>query len=398
MTSEVHALLVCARVAVGTADSKELAAALGECPSVERLCDIAVRHRMLGHLHRALHSMSSPVEAGLVRRVDGLQHAVALRSTRQTGQLLRILGVLEAVGIAALPFKGPAWAQILYGESTLRHSTDIDLLVSPEDAISARQTLVDAGFVDLDPFNVKMLTGPQRVGGQIALRGADADLLVDLHWRINVALGHQLLDHPSVLSRAATVELLGRPVTCPGRLDVFLITCMEGTRDRWDSVGRLLDLGVQIQSMPRGDWDGLIGLAVAHGVRRRTLIGIDHVCRTLQLEMPASIAGPAAEDRVVRSLARSLQSDALVDRPPDGLRERLVLLRWNSATEDTRADWLSQAAARLFLPTSEDWRTLALPKWLDWLYYPLRPLRLAGKWVRRSLRGSTRSRRAPQVG
>jgi len=38
---------------------------------------------------------------------------------------------------------------------------------------------------------------------------------------------------------------------------------------------------------------------------------------------------------------------------------------------------------RFFRPGPEDWDSLALPGWAEWLYYLLRPPRLALKWLKR---------------
>ena len=33
----------------------------------------------------------------------------------------------------------------------------------------------------------------------------------------------------------------------------------------------------------------------------------------------------------------------------------------------------------LLVPGQEDWASYSLPSWLNWLYYPLRPVRLLAK-------------------
>jgi hypothetical protein len=45
------------------------------------------------------------------------------------------------------------------------------------------------------------------------------------------------------------------------------------------------------------------------------------------------------------------------------------------------------ACARLFIPTAADWRWLRLPEALFFLYYPLRPLRLALNFARQLVLG-----------
>jgi len=55
----------------------------------------------------------------------------------------------------------------------------------------------------------------------------------------------------AILQRAERASLLGRQVLCPAKPDMFLITCTNGTRDRWDTVEKLLALAVQVRTCGR---------------------------------------------------------------------------------------------------------------------------------------------------
>ena len=56
---------------------------------------------------------------------------------------------------------------------------------------------------------------------------------------------------------------------------------------------------------------------------------------------------------------------------------------WSIVTEDSAGASAQHAALRFFRPGPEDWRTVALPAGADWLYWVLRPPRLALKWAKR---------------
>jgi hypothetical protein len=91
-------------------------------------------------------------------------------------------------------------------------------------------------------------------------------------------------------------------------------------------------------------------------------------------------------DSVGRLLIRSLRPSGLTGVPSDELRERMRLLLWHTASEDRWVDGLNHSAIRLLAPTVEDWERFALPPRLEWLYYLLRPGRLAAKWLAHVLR------------
>src|SRR5262249_21888981 len=70
----------------------------------------------------------------------------AARNLKLSAALHRILDILSAEGIRAIPFKGRALAAALYGNLALRPSTDLDLLVRRPEAVRATQALVEVGY------------------------------------------------------------------------------------------------------------------------------------------------------------------------------------------------------------------------------------------------------------
>jgi hypothetical protein len=387
LSPELRALVACAQVVVDRRALAVFASALEGCPSVDRLCKAAGEQRMLGHLHRVV-TTEAVVEADtrLVERLSELQRAVALRNLRHAGVLLEIISRLEAAGVLVLPVKGPVWAQLLYGDLSLRTWSDLDLLVSRGQVDTAHRVLLEVGFADCSSFSERTIRPRWGSAGQIALGSREFGTVVDLHWALTVSVSLRGLTFEPVFARADTVELLGRLVTCPGKHDVFLVTCLEGARDLWNIVARLLDLAVQIDRVPLEEWAALLSSARAARCERRVLVGVAHVCGVLNLDIPRPVCDRLAEDPGVRALLRLLQPLRLTGASPEDLRGRLVLMRSHAWGEDRRLDRLRFVMARLFAPTTEDWETFTLPSRMEWLYYPLRLVRLGVKWCKRLLR------------
>jgi hypothetical protein len=364
-----------------------LVSALTACPSTEELCRAAVYHGMLGHLHRVLTSeASTSIDAGVGRRISELQRMLMVRNMRYAAALLEILNQLDSKGVQAVAVKGPVWAELLYGDLTSRTWSDLDLLVGRGQVARAREALQEMGFEDCGPFGERAMRSRWGDTGQIALGSRDLGLVVDLHWKLTVAVSPRGLTSEPVLARAASVTVLGEQVRCPGESDVFMITCLEGTRDLWSSVARLLDLGVLIGRTTPAGWDDLLAAARAAGCERRVLVGVGYVSRLLSVEIPDFVTARMETDRRTKALLGHLHPSYLCGAPPLDLRGRLTLFWVHAAGEDRRRDALRFVLARLFAPTTEDWDAFSLPRRMGWLYVPLRPLRLAGKWFARMLR------------
>jgi hypothetical protein len=252
LSPELRALLACARAVIDSRQPAELRMVLAACTDVEHLCKAAIDHGMLGHLHRlvaadqaTLESRQAVFESVLVNRLTELQRLSAQRNLRQTGHLLRILESLEAAGVSAMPIKGPAWGQRLYGDVTLRSWSDLDLIVAHGQALTARETLLASGFADSSPFNATILTRQRGGLGQVALSAIDQSVHLELHWEVTVGPGGQALRAETLLARAGRLQLLDRSVLSPSAVDCLLITCLNGAKDRWSSVEGLLGLAVR---------------------------------------------------------------------------------------------------------------------------------------------------------
>jgi hypothetical protein len=388
LSPELRALVACARWVLDRDRRPEALSALEACTDADLLCKTAVSHGMLGHLQRLGAGWEAErVASGLTERLAELQRVSAQRALRQTGSLLRVLERLREAGVTAMPLKGPAWAERLYGDVTLRTFEDLDILVSHDRVSQAREVLLAEGFVDAGPFNVRLASKETGGWGQIAFTAVTPGLQLEIHWEVTAGFSVGSLRPESLFARAVRMDLLGREVLTPHSVDLLLITCLNGARDRWNAVERMLGLAVQVRSTAPGDWPGVMAAACATGCRRRVATGIGHVCRVFDLAVPGEVTEALARDALGRDLVRSLRPDTLDRRLKASPLRHLGLLRWRFATEDSLARGLGHAALRFFRPGPEDWDSLGLPRALSWLYYPLRPARLGVKWLGHLLPG-----------
>jgi hypothetical protein len=388
LSPELRALLACARWVLDRECRPEAFLALEACADVDHLCKTAVSHGMLGHLQRLVAGREGATEpSGLAQRLAELQRVSAQRALRQTGSLLRVLERLREAGVTAMPLKGPAWAERLYGDVTLRTWEDLDVLVSHDQVPQARAALLAEGFVDAGPFNARLASSETGGWGQIAFTAGTPGVQLEIHWEVTSGFSATSLRPESLFARAVRMHLLDREALTPHPVDLLLITCLNGARDRWNAVERMLGLAVQVRDTDPGDWPHVIAAAREAGCRRRVATAIGHVCRVFGLPVPGEVAKALFLDALARALVRSLRPDTLDRGLMASPRRHLGLLRWRFATEDSLAAGLGHATVRFFRPGPEDWQSLRLPAAVWWLYYPLRPARLGLKWVGHLLPG-----------
>ena len=190
LSPETWALLACAQAVVDERRLPAFREAVAACTSAERLCSAAVQHGMVGHLHRLIAAQPDPSFAAFVAEpLAKLYRTSMQRNLHQAAELLRLLEQLRELGVEAMPIKGPALAEALYGDVTLRNWVDLDLVVRHEQVATARQVLLDVGFRDDSPYNERLLLRRDTQRGRDPLA----------HGRRRPARGHPL-------ARAASAE------------------------------------------------------------------------------------------------------------------------------------------------------------------------------------------------
>ncbi len=386
LSPELRTLVACGQAFLYQADLEAVHSTLSECPSAESVCKVALLHGMIGHLHRLVAVENLPgVDAALVNRLSDLQHAAEMRSLRQTAALLRLLEKLEGAGVRAMPIKGPAWAESLYGDVAMRVCADLDVLVSHDQMGAAREVALVSGYADAAWYNERVVEWHKEGWGHIEMWSKGANPYLELHWEVFVSIGCRSLRGEDLLAHATTGQLLGQEILVPSPTDSLLIDCVHGTKHEWDTVELMLGLAVRVANTSVEEWAGVLGAARRAGCRRRLVIGVAHVCEVFGLLIPAEIQVALDRDRIARLYLRHLKPAFLDKRYQKTAWEDLVRLLMRFCTEDSVLLSLRHATVRIFTPGPEDWESYSLPARLTWLYYPLRPARLAVKWLKRLL-------------
>src|SRR5438034_9202403 len=126
-------------------------------------------------------------EAASAAELSSLRQRYA-RSVHQalwlTREMLRIIECFDGHGIRALAHKGPALAQILYGNVTSRQFADLDILVSRDDLPTVRARLAELGY----EARLKLSHSDERAyidaGYEVVYDCGDHLNLLEIQWRM----------------------------------------------------------------------------------------------------------------------------------------------------------------------------------------------------------------------
>jgi hypothetical protein len=254
-----RAWLVAALGALGRAEPVPAAPAGLDWEGLVDVADAEDLVPALAHALGTLHVAGVPVAARrrLTERVavSRARHLVMLR------ELAHVLRRCAVDGLDVIVFKGPALAEDVYPEPTLRPFSDLDLLVRPEDRFRMDDTLRALGH--------RRLADEHSWDFDVAYDGATvyetpAGVRIDLHWSLltepRFAWGG---DEAEVWARAEPIVVAGEPARGLGREDLVLYLAahlavhhtLAGLLRYWDVALVLERRGAEL------DWRALVARA-----------------------------------------------------------------------------------------------------------------------------------------
>ena len=176
-----HELLLCVAGPLAQREAhRDRAARLRQTVDVSTLIGQLQRHRLealLGGRILALGSSPAPALVASVRRAADAGRRIAAAQELVT---LGVLAALDAAEVRSVPLKGPLLAAALHGDAALRVSTDIDVLVAPEDLAAAVQVVGSLGWTPRHAWpRARMPLLHEEMGRAGTVPG------VELHWRVH---------------------------------------------------------------------------------------------------------------------------------------------------------------------------------------------------------------------
>ena len=342
--------------------TSRLRAALGAVTDWDLLGVVASRHGMLSLLYRRVADLCpEAVPAAVLSSWKGGAVRIARRSLLMQSQLISYLERLTEAKVPALVVKGPALAEQLYRDSTLRSFCDLDVLVRPSDVETARRVALAAGYVErypVDAVSASMLqTGEQEIG----FTHRRTSVALDLHWRLGPRIARDSLSADDLFSRSGRVELLHREVPSLGPLDVVLLVAVHAATHAWPRFEDVAAMAAGLRRLNSAEARDLVGLVAAHDCRRRLNVAVLLAAVLARVEPPVALAQPAFADRLAKQLAAEagaqlLFADGAKSQEQRGRREHAREILWLARTLDDRPAAARHVWSRLLTSGIRDWK------------------------------------------
>ncbi len=275
-------------------DSEKLELIVAEHPDENELLSICQDHGILLIVNQGLRGLHHNIfSADGQERWRSAVATYTLLSLTMHRELQRLLKLSTAANIPVVPFKGPILSERLYGDSALRMSAALDLLVPAGQVCTMVTLLIDEGY--LPTFKSKELQQWIHPGSQenhCILQHPSGRWMVEVHW--------QLFDSWRGLQSSEVSSALGEG----DAVETLLYLCIHGAAHWWIQLKWVVDVDRCARRMQALDWEDLFARARERGCARVVRLALFLARQCCGLEMPESVTVELQADPKVASLAR----------------------------------------------------------------------------------------------
>ncbi len=383
---EIEIILRCARTQLEPEQMERVQVLVQDNIDWTNLILYANNHGVTQLLYQSMRQIDSiNLPEGILDYLKYFCHNNALRNIRLTHELISLTELFSAQGIAVVPFKGPVLSALVYGNLSLRHFGDLDLLVHEQDVEQTSTLLMAQGYQQ------GHLTKAQKRdldfhAGEIVFINKASQTVVDLHWKITPKFFPFEIALKDWWQRLQPVSL-GRTQAYTFCLeDTLLHLCVHAASHLWTRLEWLCDIAGLIRTHASEiDWRNVLEQAYRVGCDRILLLNCCLIRDLLGVSLPSIITQKIELDATLPSLTGVIKSFIVAPphnaKPFDRMEGLLVFIRMRERPRHQLVHFMYvMNRSKWAIPSRKDRAVLPLPSALAFLYWLIRPVRLLQKY------------------
>lgn len=383
MSTPEGALLVeCARVQMDAPRPDRIRAGVRAGLDWTRVLELARAHGMrpllFHHLTRVCPGALGPAVLDEMRA--GLRQNAA-RNLVLTRELRALLDMFAAESIQAVPYKGPALAEALYGNLALREFTDLDILVRPADVVRAKALMIARSYRPQYDLPEGLDVAFRRAYCEYTFTDHATGTIVEIQWDLAPRFFSLDFDSDGAWRRLGAGTIQGATVPALSPEDLLFVLCVHGSKHAWSQLEWICGVAELIGQHPRLDWDLVRALAARARAARMLRLGLALARDLLDAPLPRDVEQGVREDRGAGRLAAEIAGRLFEpDSASDGSFARAVM---HMRMREQWGDCVRYAWRLSSTPSARDWAMLSASRSSRALAYPVRLTRLAWKYASR---------------
>lgn len=338
----------------------------------EIFIQLARHHRVYPTIYQKIKSVSKDfIPTFVIEALQSDYQKNIFRMLQLSGETELISKLFSEYKLPALFLKGPTLSADLYGDISLRTSSDIDVLIPITLLEEVDQLLCNAGY-EKDEYIQSVLNDWKWRHHHFTYLHPEKKIKLEIHWRLHPGPGKEP-SFTELWERRKKSSLTQFPVNCLGNEDLFWFLVSHGARHGWSRLRWLVDIDKMLNS--KLNWDTtkkLFKTYYTSHVGGQALILTSYLLNSNLTKEMKSISQ--------QSRSRKLAQDALfyirqfINLHNEPLPDDVATFHKKHLFSLMSLQQKCLFIMSTFHPYFEDTTTLPLPEKFHFLYFPLRPI------------------------
>lgn len=315
MRPEIKLILNCASTHLNEDKIKQIKFLAEHKLDWQYVIDTACKHGLISLLYTNLNEHCLHiVPSAVLNKIKNFFWINIQRSLLVTGELIKILRLLKEAEIKAVPYKGPALANSVYGNIALRPSGDLDIVVQTNDVLKFKDILISQGYkakVELTPDQERDYLQAKSEHSYNFFH-PEKQILVEIHWRITPEYTSPI-EIKHFWEKLETSSLSGTEILTLSLEDWLPILCVHGSRHRWERLNWLCDIAEIIRIKPDINWESIIELTTELDCRRMLFLGLSLAHQLFETNLPPDVLKQVQLDSEVMVLTSEIINDLFAE-------------------------------------------------------------------------------------
>ncbi len=354
------------------------------------IINLAASHGVLPLVYKTIKKLSTD-HSSLLTPHSSLEHllnelkvhyqSIAQRNILMSSELIRIMNLLRENSIEALAFKGPALAQMAYGDITLRQYVDLDILVDESDAFNAGRLMSENGHTAVLPLKILSNETCLHAAKDFSLMSKDG-LHTELHWRLFEKKYAISIMSCTTQKKCQAVTINGHTLQTLQNELLMVYLCLHGAKHAFERIEWICDIDRLIRNT-EVNWDDAMSIANQSHAKRSFFLGLSLAQTLFHTPLPQNIQSHINADTIVQLQTLILSRISKEKEARSVFKKNREVFFYQSKLFDTKSDKIRFYISVFLKISTTDCQTFLLPEKLNFLYIFLKPLRLLWSYGKR---------------
>ena len=388
MTPDIQFLINCCKTKPTATDIEQIRTHITQINTqkLSEMTTLAQAHGIFPLVYHAIKSHASDLlPDDTLADLKQQNMTIVMQNMQMTAELMRIMRLLEENGIEALAFKGPALAQMAYGDITLRQYCDLDILIDEKHLYQAAQLIVKKDYDPMDSIEFLKNEAKLYVEKNYEFYGKKNGIKLEVHWSlINTSFLKEFKNY-NAWKNAQEIKLNSNSITTLNNKILLLYLCNHGASHMWERIEWVADIDRLIRSSQHSlDWDEVLSISITLQSKTTLLLGLGLTNKLFDTELPSEILvlvnHDLATSKLIETILNAMDSNLLFQDHTSKNKNAEVFL-FQLALQNTLSTKLRFLLQTMFGYSDRDVMVINLPRSLFFLYYPLRIGRILKKYT-----------------